>query len=189
MKKTLSKVSNRIRPKTLGNIVSKLLTISLLTLSTQSFADSYYVGLDYMLTDIELASENAKPSAIAVRAGVSNNNMAFEAQYLVGNTDDIYRMEFDLEQSVALYFIMQSDIRNGFGMDVSVGYAMTAMTVSGPEETYNDEDHYNGFSWGISMHQQIPYFEQASIRLGYQSLYKDNNIEIANISLGFTYNF
>ena len=74
-----------------------------------------------MLTDIELAGENAEPSAIALRAGVSNNNMAFEAQYLVGNTDDIYRMEFDLEQSVALYFVMQSDIRDGFGMDVSVG--------------------------------------------------------------------
>ncbi|WP_057830270.1 outer membrane beta-barrel protein [Colwellia sp. TT2012] len=168
---------------------SKILPLSLLTLATQAFADTTYIGIDYMLTDIELASENAKPSAIAIRAGVSNNNMAFEAQYLVGNTDDVYRMAFDLEQSVALYFVMQSDIRDGFGMDVSVGYAMTDMTVSGPEETYNGEDHYNGFSWGISMHQQIPYFEQASIRLGYQSLYKDSDIEITNISLGFTYTF
>jgi hypothetical protein len=115
--------------------------------------------------------------------------MAFEAQYLRGNKDSIYRMEFELEQSAALYFVMQSDIREGFGMDVSVGYAMTDMTVSGPEETYNGEDHYNGFSWGISMHQQLPYFDNASIRLGYQSLYKDSDIEITNMSLGFTYYF
>ncbi|MCJ8295274.1 MAG: porin family protein [Colwellia sp.] len=171
------------------NTFNKIIAISLLTLSTQCFADDVYIGMDYMMTDIELVSENAKPSAIALRAGVSNNNMAFEAQYLRGNNDNIYRMTFDLEQSVALYFVMQSDIRDGFGMDVSVGYAMTDMTVSGPEETYNGEDHYNGFSWGISMHQQIPYFEQASIRLGYQSLYKDSDIEITNISLGFTYHF
>jgi hypothetical protein len=185
MKNTLNSNLKNILKKTFN----KIITLSLLTLSTQSFADTAYVGLDYMLTDIELASENAKPSAIALRAGVSNNNMAFEAQYLAGNSDDVYRMEFDLEQSVALYFVMQSDIRDGFGMDVSVGYAMTDMTVSGPEETYNGEDHYHGFSWGISMHQQIPSFEQASIRLGYQSLYKDSDIEITNISLGFIYKF
>ncbi len=173
----------------MNNSFYQIIAISLFVLSSQCFADSPYIGIDYMLTDIELANENAEPSAIALRAGVSNNNMAFEAQYLVGNTDDIYRMEFDLEQSIALYFVMQSDIRDGFGMDVSVGYAMTDITVSGPEETYNGEDHYNGFSWGMSMHQQIPYFKQASIRLGYQSLYKDSDIEITNISLGFTYNF
>jgi hypothetical protein len=168
---------------------NKIITISFLTISTQCFADDIYIGIDYMTTDIELASENVKPDAIALRAGVSNNNMAFEAQYLRGNNDNTYRMTFDLEQSAALYFVMQSDIRDGFGMDVSLGYAMTEMTVSGPEETYNGEDHYNGFSWGVSMHQKIPYFDQASIRVGYQSLYKDSDIEIKNISLGFIYNF
>jgi hypothetical protein len=180
---------NKTLNKNNMGIFHKIIAISLLTLSTQSFADNYYIGMDYLTTDIELVSENAKPSAIALRAGISNNNMAFELQYLRGNNDDIYSMTFDLEQSAALYFVMQSDIRDGFGMDMSVGYAMTDMTVSGPEETYNGEDHYNGFSWGVSMHQQIPYFEQASIRLGYQSLYKDNDIEITNISLGFIYNF
>ena len=161
----------------------------LLSTSFQCLADSTYIGIDYMQNDIGFDDESAKPNATALRVGVSNNNMAFEAQYLRGDNDDIYRMTFDLEQSTALYFVMQSDIRDGFGMDVSVGYAMTDMTVSGPEETYNGEDHYNGFSWGVSMHQQIPYFEQASIRLGYQSLYKDSDIEITNISLGFIYHF
>jgi len=185
MNKTLTRnVKNNF-----NKVLKKIVALSLFTLSTQCFADETYIGIDYMLTDIELASENVKPNAIALRAGVSNNNMAFEAQYLVGNTDDAYRMEFDLEQSVALYFVMQSDTRDGFGIDVSVGYAMTDLTVSGPEETYNGEDNYNGFSWGVAMRQQIPYFEQASIRLGYQSLYKDDDIEISNISLGFIYNF
>jgi outer membrane protein with beta-barrel domain len=166
--------------------------IPLLLLSTsfQCLADSTYIGVDYMLTDIKLAGENAKPSATALRVGVSNNNMAFEAQYLTSNrSDNIYRMEFDLEQSIGLYFVMQSDIIAGFGIDASLGYAMTNMRVSGPEETYNGEDQYNDFSWGVAIHQQIPYLEKAQARLSYQSLYKNSDIEITGISLGFTYQF
>ena len=186
MNKTLKQATN----KNITNAFGKILPISFFVLSTQCLADTTYIGIDYALNDIELSSENAKPSATALRVGVSNNNMAFEAQYLIGNnTDNIYRMEFDLKQSTALYFVMQSDIREGFGLDVSVGYAMTEMSVYGPEETYNGKDHYNGFSWGAAIHQQIPYFKQANIRLGYQSLYKDSDLEITNISIGFTYYF
>ena len=47
----------------------------------------------------------------------------------------------------------------------------------------------DGFSWRIAVHQQIPYLEQAQVRLAYQSLYKDSNIEITGISLGITYQF
>ncbi|XQW84338.1 outer membrane beta-barrel protein [Thalassotalea piscium] len=162
----------------------------LLSVSLPCSADSTYVGVDYVLTDIGLAGESAKPKAAALRIGVSNNNMAFEAQYLTTNdTKNIYRIEFDLEQSVGLYFVMQSDIHNGFGLDVSVGYAMTDLTVSGPDGTYSGEDHYNDFSWGVAIHQQIPYLEKAQIKLGYQSLYKDSDIDISGISLGFTYQF
>jgi hypothetical protein len=168
-------------------IFSLLLLISA---SFQCLADSTYIGVDYVLADIELVDKSAKPKATALRIGVSNNNMAFEAQYLkANNTDNIYRIAFDLEQSVALYFVMQSDIQNGFGLDVSLGYAKTDIMVSGPEETFNGTDQYNGFSWGIAIHQQIPYFEQAQVKLGYQSLYKDSDLEITAISLGFTYQF
>ncbi|MCJ8318440.1 MAG: hypothetical protein MJK12_02330 [Colwellia sp.] len=166
------------------------LTLFLSILSYHCQADSTYFGIDYVLTNIEVADEIAKPNASVIRAGVSNNNMAFEIQYLLTNdTDNIYRMEFDIERSVGLYFVMQSDIENGFGLDISLGYAMTDMTVSGPEETYNGEDHYNGFSWGVAIHQQIPYLKQTNIRLAYQSLYKKSGIEITGIYLGLTYEF
>ena len=170
-------------------IFQTIVMVTFLPLSNLCFAEDFYLGIDYLLTDVSIENNNSKANAIGMRAGVSNNNMAFEAQYLLGGSDDIYRMSFDLEKSAALYFVMQSDVRNGFGIDVSLGYAMTDMTVTGPEQTYNGEDSYNGFSWGVSMHQKMPYFEQASIRFGYQSLYKDNYIEITNMSLGFIYNF
>ncbi len=171
------------------NTVQIMLMVTLVALSNTCFAEDYYLGIDYVLSDVDVASEDAKANAVTLRAGASKNNMAFEVQYLLGDSDDIYRMSFDLEKSAALYFVMQSDVRNGFGIDVSLGYAMTDMTVTGPEQTYNSEDSYSGFSWGVSMHQSIPYFEQASIRFGYQSLYKDSYIEITTMSLGLTYNF
>jgi len=166
------------------------LVLFLSVFSYQCQADSAYFGADYVFTNIEVADESAKPNASAIRAGVSNNNMAFEVQYLMANdTDNIYRLDFDIKQSVGLYFVMQSDIEEGFGLDISLGYAMTDMTVTGPEDTYNGEDHYNGFSWGVAIHQQVPFLKQTHIRLGYQSLYKKSGIEITGISLGVTYDF
>lgn len=162
----------------------------LLITSFQCFADTAYIGIDYISTDIELGDENVKPNAAGLRVGVSKNNMAFEAQYLVSNSNkDFYRMEFDLQQSIGLYFVLQSDIVDGFGLDVSLGYAMTDIAVSGPENTYNGEDSYNGFSWGVAMHQQIPNMEQLHVKLGYQSFYRDSDIEITGISLGIVYQF
>ena len=35
---------------------------------------------------------------------------------------------------------MQSDITDGYGINVSLGYAMNEMVVSGPQNTYNGKD-------------------------------------------------
>lgn len=170
--------------------MNKFLPLFLLSASFQSFADSTYIGVDYMLNDIKFDDENVKPNATALRVGVSNNQMAFEVQYLKGNnTKNIYSMEFDLEQSIGLYFVTQSDVVNGLGLDVSLGYAMTDILVSNSEGTFNYEDKYKGFSWGVAIHQEIPYLEQTNVRLSYQSLYKNGDIEITGISLGFTHQF
>ena len=98
-------------------------------------------------------------------------------------------MEFDLEQSIALYLVLQSKTIDGFGLDISLGYAITDMTVTVPVETYNGEDSYSGFSWGIAFHQEISYVENTQLRFGYQSLYKDDDITISGVSLGLTYQF
>lgn len=158
--------------------------------SFQSIADTPYVGIDYMQTNIEVGNEDVKPKSTALRLGVSNNNMAFEAQYLIANSsDNIYNIDFDLDKSLGIYFVMQSDKVNGFGVDVSIGYAMTDINVSGPQNTYNGDDSYDGFSWRISLHQQLPYIENAQATLSYQSLYKDSNIEVTGLALGITYHF
>ncbi|MBH0058771.1 outer membrane beta-barrel protein [Pseudoalteromonas sp. SWXJZ94C] len=170
--------------------MEKILSLLLLCASFQSFADTAYIGVDYVLPEITINNEDTEPKAAALRLGVSNNNMAFEAQYLTSlSTDNIYNIEFDIEESVALFFVMQSDVVNGFGLDASLGYAQTNITVAGPEETINGDFQYKGFAWGLAIHQDIPYIDNTQIRLGYQSLYNKDDIEITAISLGFTYQF
>ncbi|MEL0639259.1 outer membrane beta-barrel protein [Pseudoalteromonas aliena] len=170
--------------------MEKILSLLLLATSSQCFADSVYIGADYISSNIEVSNEDVKPKATALRLGVSNNNMAFEAQYLFSNdTDNIYQVEFDLKKSTALFFVMQSDVVNGFGLDVSVGYAINDINVSGPTETINDDFQYKGFAWGLAVHQDIPYIKNTHVRLGYQSLYNKDDIKITAISLGLTYQF
>lgn len=170
--------------------MEKIFTLLLLTASFNSFADTPYIGVDYMMSDIKISNENATPKSALIRAGISNNNMAFEAHYLASSSSDhIYNAEFNLDKSLALYFVMQSDVVNGFGIDVSVGYAKNQVVVSNPSTSINGDYKYDGFSWGVAMHQQIPYLENTQIRLGYQSLFKGDDIEIIGYTLGFVYHF
>ncbi|WP_147361043.1 outer membrane beta-barrel protein [Colwellia sp. RSH04] len=171
-------------------ITSSVLLSLAMFMPLSSYADSPYIGVDYVLGDIDISSENAEPTMTALRAGVSNNQIAFEAQYLLSNnSDNIYRMEFDLKQSVGLFTVLQSESMNGFRFDVSLGYAMNELNVSGPENTYNGKDEYNGFAWGVAIQQELPFLQNTHVRLGYQSLYKDSDLEITAISLGLTYQF
>ncbi|SFD32999.1 outer membrane beta-barrel protein [Pseudoalteromonas denitrificans] len=169
-------------------------TISLLFLacaSMPSFADSTYIGLDYVFSEIKFSDEKAKPSMTSFRLGTTvYKQISVEAQYSISNkSDNIYNMEFDLENSKALFLLLQSTAVNGFSLDVSLGYASSELTVTGPENTFNGTDDYNGFAWGVSFYQQIPSFENAQVKLGYQSLYNDHDISINGITLGFNYHF
>ncbi|QBG35753.1 outer membrane beta-barrel protein [Litorilituus sediminis] len=167
-----------------------MLSTSFSSAANSYTADTYYVGVDYMLTDIDISGENAKPGMTGIRFGASNNNIAFEAQYLISNkTDNIYRMEFDLENSKALYLVMQSDTMQGFHFDVALGYAENELAVTGPEFTYNGTEKYSGFSWNISIQQEIPFIPNTQVRLAYQSLFKNDDFDISGIALGLTYQF
>jgi len=155
------------------------------------FADSSFIGVDYLHSDIEVSDESANTSMVAFRLGTSiYKQIAIEAQYIAGNqTDNIYNMEFDVENSKAVFLLLQSYAVNGFSLDVSLGYASNEMTVTGPENTFNGTDEYNGFAWGVSLYQEIPSFKNARVKLGYQSLYNDSDLSITGISLGFNYHF
>jgi hypothetical protein len=113
-----------------------------------------------------------------------------EAQYLVtNNSDNIYNINFDLEQSKAVYLLLKSDSRSGYSIDVALGYAYNDLNVNGPENTYNSSDEYNGFSWKAAINYDVPYLKGSQIKLGYQSLYNKDDLDISGISLGISYHF
>jgi len=169
----------------------KILPFLCLFATTSSFADSTFIGVDYLHSDIEISNEAANTGMAAFRLGTSiYKQIAIEGQYITGSqTDNIYNMEFDLENSKAVFILLQSYAVNGFSLDVSLGYASSEMTVTGPENTFNGSDEYNGFAWGVSLYQDIPSFKSARVKLGYQSLYSDSDLSITGISLGFNYHF
>ncbi len=153
--------------------------------------ESTYFSVDYVKSDIELAGKNAQPSMINFRLGTGiYDQISLEAQYSVGNSsNNISTLTFDLEQSKALYLLFRSYTINGFGIDVSLGYASTELTVKGPANSYSGVDDYNGFSWGASLYQEIPMLDNVRVRLGYQSLYHDGDMDITGFSLGLSYHF
>jgi len=171
--------------------MKKTLPLLCLLTAAPSFADSSFIGIDYLRSDIEVSNETANTGMASFRLGTSiYKQIAIEAQYVAGSqTDNIYNMEFDLENSKAIFVLLQSYAVNGFSLDVSLGYASNEMTVTGPENTFNGSDEYNGFAWGVALYQEIPSFKNARVKLGYQSLYNDSDLSISGISLGFNYHF
>jgi len=169
----------------------KTLPLLCLFSASPSFADANFIGIDYLHSDIEISDETANTGMASFRLGTSiYKQIAIETQYIVGTqTDNIYNMEFNLENSKAIFVSLQSEDMNGFSLDVSLGYASSEMTVTGPENAYNGSDEYNGFAWGVALYQEIPSYKNAKIRLGYQSLYSDSDLSITGISLGFNYHF
>lgn len=164
------------------------------SVSLSCFAASNYIGLDYVWSDIKIADESATPGATALTIGTSGKgrltNIYLEAQYLIANTsDNIHSINFDLEQSKAVYLLLKSDSRDGYSIDVALGYAYNDLNINGPDNTYNGSDQYNGFSWKAAINYQVPFLQNSQVKLGYQSLYHQDGLDISGISLGVSYHF
>jgi hypothetical protein len=180
--------------KKLAFIKKSVVVLILSNMSLSCFAESNYIGLDYVWSDIKIADESATPGATALTIGTSGKgqltNMYLEAQYLVANnSDNIHNINFDLEQSKAVYLLLKSDSRDGYSIDVALGYAYNDLNINGPENTYNGSDEYNGFSWKAAINYEVPYLKGSQIKLGYQSLYSKDDLDISGISLGISYHF
>jgi len=177
------------------SFLKKLATLVILPcISLPCLSASNYIGLDYIWSDIKIADESATPGATALTIGTSGKgqltNMYLEAQYLIANnSDNIYSINFDLEQSKAVYLLLKSDSRDGYSIDIALGYAYNDLNISGPDNTYNGSDEYNGFSWKAAINYEVPYLKNSQIKLGYQSLYNKDDLDISGISLGISYHF
>ncbi|WDE06714.1 outer membrane beta-barrel protein [Thalassomonas viridans] len=153
--------------------------------------DSSFVGVDYMFSGVKVSGEDPKPKLAGLKAGISiYEQISLEANYLQGtSTGDVAGLEFDVEDSKGLYLLFKSGNDTSFGVDITLGYASTKLTVTGEESSFNSSEEYNGFSWGISFYDSFPSFENLQMKIGYKSLYDDENIKIDGFTLGFNYYF
>lgn len=154
-------------------------------------ANDIYVGVDYAYNNFEIADETVNPNAVNLKAGYEFFDGIFlEGQVAVSSSDDnIYRMNFELDKSYSLFGRFESPASYGFSADILLGWSWNDLIVSGPEETFNGIQSYNGFAWGVGLNQQIPNFENVKVRLGYQVLHSDSDFKLANYTLGVSYTF
>ncbi len=164
---------------------------SLTIITFPVLAQKSYVGLGYVHSKLDIANEITNPSMAALRVGTNlTKNIAIEGQYLTSvASDNINATDLELNQSFGAYLVLQSETKNGFKLDLALGYAQTSLTAISTETNYFNKDEFSGLSWGVNLYQSISYLDQAQLRLSYQSLYKDNHIEISGIELGFIYSF
>lgn len=170
---------------------SLIFTSALLFCGSAFAANDIYVGLDYAYNDFEIADETVNPNAVNLKAGYEFFDGIFlEGQVAVSSTDDnLYRMNFELDKSYSLFGRFESPASYGFSADILLGWSWNDIAVTGPEETYNNIDSYNGFAWDIGLNQEIPSFEEIKVRLGYQVLHSDSDLKLANYTLGVSYTF
>ena len=172
--------------------MKSLIFSSMLAFSGASLAaNEMYVGVDYAYNNIEIANEKVNPNAVYVKAGYEFfEGIALEGQVAASSgDDDLYRMNFELDKSYSVFGRFESPASYGFSADILLGWSWNELAVSGPEETYNGIDSYDGFAWGVGINQQIPHFENVKVRLGYQVLHSDTDFKLANYTLGVSYIF
>lgn len=159
--------------------------------STSAWAETFYSGVDLLKTDLNIGGHKTNPTQTLYRLGF-NINPQFALEYQQGQskkTDELYRLEVDLEKTQAVFARLISRDYQGITMDVSLGYARSNLMVNGPVGSYNGLDQYEGFAWGIAAYDRLSSIKNAEFRVSYQSFYDDDALHIRGFSFGLTYHF
>ncbi len=150
-----------------------------------------YAGVDYFWSDIRLAGEKTHPTMASINLGAEIwQQILLEVQYGQSiNEDSIYRLNFELEESQAIYLHFLSEDNDYWLLDLSIGYASTDFSGTGPVDTYNDTETYKGFSWGAFAVKNIESIPGTRFKIGYQSLFNDDELHIKGWVAGLSYHF
>jgi len=168
-----------------------ILSFLALALAASAQAGNYYVGTDYVKSNLKIGDEKAKPSQLSLRVGMEVwQQIALEAQYSESDkSDNLFRFDVDLERTRAVFARFISPEYDNITVDIALGYASSVLTVNGPVGTFSGTDTYAGFAWGIAAQHRLYRTPNASVRIAYQSLYNDGSLHIQGFSVGLTYNF
>ncbi len=166
-------------------------TPALANTQVSGFADNTYIGIDYFQGTIDITDSSTEPAMARFRIGTDIiKQIAVELQYSTSaNTDSLNSLEAELEDVKAAYFRLKTPMYRGFHMDVALGYAETSLLLTGAEDGSINNDIHSGFSWGVAFYQTVKGFDNIEFKLGYQSLYRDDNVDIDGYVAGVSYRF
>ncbi len=155
------------------------------------FADNTYIGIDYFQGTIDITDSSTEPSMARLRIGTDiAKQISIELQYSASaNTDSLNSLEAELEDAKAAYVRLKTPMYRGFHMDVALGYAETSLLLTGAQDGSINNDMHSGFSWGVAFYQAVKGFDNIEFKLGYQSLYRDDNVDIDGYVAGISYRF
>jgi opacity protein-like surface antigen len=151
-------------------------------------AAEIYAGIDGALNRIRIDDAEFKPVVSKLRLGYQFSHYAFELHYGKGVSDDEdNQLKVAIDNQAALYFRVNYDINPRARIYLMAGAARTDINVTGPLGT--GPEQYSDFSYAFGIEDYFPGVKHMRILLEYASMYEDQNLDIAGLSLGVRYNF
>lgn len=149
------------------------------------------IGLSYTSLKIkldDLPNADWKTDAIGIQGSIPlTDNIWTEAKLLTGtNSNTSFGVRMDLDHYIGVNLLGRLPIlTTGFSLYGSVGVGSTRLTASAPgfaDESYSDSGL--GYGFGL-MYSTGP----LDLRVGYESLYSDEGIEVDGMNLSGSYRF
>jgi hypothetical protein len=171
-----------------------LLVISMSFFPIKSFAFDFFVILDAMQTDTDVASVGFKPSLSRFGGGVFFiPGVALELQDQLSSEPDHLKSlgvgsEIDDLRIIALRFQSPYDI--GYSAFVKLGRAqfdLLAFNNSMPATIFEEELTSGYFSAGLQ--KQVDRWPRLGYSLSYEHLYRDERVRIRGLSFSYSYFF
>jgi len=176
------------------NLRKMVLVISISFFPIKSFAFDFFIILDAMQTDTDVAGVGFKPSLSRFGGGVFfMPGVALELQNQLSSGSDYLKnpgigSEIDALNIIALRFQSPYDI--GYSAFVKLGRAQFDLLVfngSIPSSVFEEELTSGYFSVGLQ--KQVDRWPHLAYSLTYEHLYRDERVRIRGLSFGYSYLF
>ena len=166
-----------------------VLALSLMAASTAAVAQtSFYATADYTAYDLEVSGGgSASFGALGVAGGVKLNEfLAAEVRLATGaNDEDLGNgVSFGLESYIGAQLVGSLPLDKNFSLYGTLGYGEAEVQASQGNVRITDSD--TGLSYGAGVQYDMG---NLGLRVGYESIYDSNGIEVDGFKLTGIYRF
>lgn len=186
--------------KRLALIISALGGIASLGAQAQTEAEDplvFYVSGQGVYTKIKTGGESFSPSLFQLNAGVEITDGLLDGIGIQGmvaapiNDDTAANVTMEIAQQTGAYLTLSNPDTGPEDLKVSIllGYASTEIETTVPSLGATNKDTFSGFSYGITLKDQVITGKPFYWTLDYTRYFKDDDLRIDGLSLGVTYAF